>query len=260
MIAAALFGNAWWVAPLCYFIGITAIVVSGIMLKKTRPFAGKPSPFVMELPPYHLPTPGNVLRSMWERGWSFIKKAGTIIMLSTVVIWAGTVFGVADGHFGLFLEMPAGGMSALDTIGSAICWIFAPLGFADPTAAVATLMGLLAKEEVVAVFGVADFAGFGKLAGFSFLVFNLLCAPCIAAMGAIRREMNSAKWTVFAITYQCLFAYAVSLMIYQFGLLFTGAMSGINYLWLAIAAVAAVGMLVQLFRPYRESGKLERKF
>ena len=256
MIAATLFGNAWWVAPLCYFIGIAAIIISGIMLKKTKLFSGTPAPFVMELPAYHLPTPINVLRSMWERGWSFIKKAGTVIMLSTVIIWAGTVFGVADGRFGLFLEMPEGGMSILDYIGTAIGWIFAPLGFSDPTAAVATLMGLIAKEEVVAVFGVADFAGMGKLAGFSFLVFNLLCAPCFAAMGAIRREMNNGKWTAFAITYQCLFAYAVSLIIYQFGLLFTGAMGGINILWLVIAALLAVGMLVQLFRPYKESGRL----
>ena len=258
MISATLFDNAWWVAPVCYFIGITAIVVSGIMLKKTKPFAGTPAPFVMELPPYHMPTPINVLRSMWERGWSFIKKAGTIIMLSTVIIWAGTVFGVANGHFGLFLEMPEGGMSILDYIGTAIGWIFTPLGFADPTAAVATLMGLIAKEEVVAVFGVADFQGMTRLAGFSFLVFNLLCAPCFAAMGAIRREMNNAKWTAFAITYQCVFAYAISLMIYQFGLLFTGAMGGINILWLVIATLALVGILFQLFRPYKETGKLEK--
>ena len=256
MIASTLFGNAWWVAPLCYFIGIAAIIVSGIMLKKTKLFSGTPAPFVMELPAYHMPTLINVLRSMWERGWSFIKKAGTVIMLSTVIIWAGTVFGVADGHFGLFLEMPEGGMSILDYIGTAIGWLFAPLGFSDPTAAVATLMGLIAKEEVVAVFGVADFAGLGKLAGFSFLVFNLLCAPCFAAMGAIRREMNNGKWTAFAIAYQCVFAYAVSLIIYQFGLLFTGAMGGINILWLVIAALLAIGMLVQLFRPYKESGKL----
>ena len=256
MIAATLFSNAWWVAPLCYFIGIAAIIVSGIMLKKTKLFSGTPAPFVMELPAYHLPTPGSVLRSMWERGWSFIKKAGTVIMLSTVIIWAGTVFGVADGHFGLFLEMPEGGMSVLDYIGTAIGWLFAPLGFSDPTAAVSTLMGLIAKEEVVAVFGVADFAGMGKLAGFSFLVFNLLCAPCFAAMGAIRREMNNGKWTAFAITYQCVFAYAISLIIYQFGLLFTGAMGGINILWLVIAALLAVGMLFQLFRPYKESGRL----
>jgi ferrous iron transport protein B len=226
------------------------------MLKKTKPFAGTPAPFVMELPPYHLPTPINVLRSMWERGWSFIKKAGTIIMLSTVIIWAGTVFGTVDGHFGLYLDMPEGGKSILTYIGGAIDWLFVPLGFADPTAAVATLMGLIAKEEVVAVFGVADFTGLGKLAGFSFLVFNLLCAPCFAAMGAIRREMNNAKWTAFAIAYQCLFAYAISLMIYQFGLLFTGAMGGIHILWLAVAVLALVGILFQLLRPYRESGKL----
>ena len=256
MIASTLFGNAWWVAPLCYFIGIAAIIISGIMLKKTKLFSGTPAPFVMELPAYHLPTPGSVLRSMWERGWSFIKKAGTVIMLSTVIIWAGTVFGVADGHFGLFLEMPEGGMSVLDYIGTAIGWLFAPLGFSDPTAAVATLMGLIAKEEVVAVFGVANFAGMGKLAGFSFLVFNLLCAPCFAAMGAIRREMNNGKWTAFAIAYQSVFAYAISLIIYQFGLLFTGAMGGINILWLILAALLAAGMLFQLFRPYKESGRL----
>ena len=252
MIAAALFGNAWWVAPLCYFIGIAAIVVSGIMLKKTKPFGGKPSPFVMELPPYHLPTPGNVLRSMWERGWSFIKKAGSIIMLSTVIIWAGTVFGTVDGVFGFYLDND-NLVTVLDSVGSAICWLFVPLGFGEPTAAVATLMGLIAKEEVVAVFGVTDaLSAFTPLSGFSFLIFNLLCAPCFAAMGAIRREMNSAKWTAFAIAYQCGFAYAVSLMIYQFGLFFTGAIAGINFLWLAVAAALAVGMLFQLFRPQKK--------
>ena len=252
MIAVALFGNAWWVAPLCYFIGITAIVVSGIMLKKTKPFTGKPSPFVMELPPYHMPTPGSVLRAMWERGWSFIKKAGTIIMLSTVIIWAGTVFGTVDGKFGFYLNAE-NVTTVMDYIGSAVCWLFVPLGFGEPTAAVATLMGLIAKEEVVAVLGVTGaLSAFTPLTGFSFLIFNLLCAPCFAAMGAIRREMNSWKWTAFAITYQCVFAYAVSLMIYQFGLLFTGAMGGINILWLVIAAVLAVGMLVQLFRPYKK--------
>ena len=252
MIAAALFGNAWWVAPLCYFIGITAIVVSGIMLKKTRPFSGKPSPFVMELPPYHMPTPINVLRAMWERGWSFIKKAGTIIMLSTVIIWAGTVFGTVDGVFGFYLDNDDL-ITVLDYIGSAICWLFVPLGFGEPTAAVATLMGLIAKEEVVAVFGVTDALSlFTPLTGFSFLIFNLLCAPCFAAMGAIRREMNSPKWTAFAIAYQCGFAYAVSLMIYQFGLFFTGATAGVNFLWLTVAAVLALGMLFQLFRPQRK--------
>ena len=259
MIAATLFGNAWWVAPVCYFIGIAAIIISGIMLKKTKMFAGDPAPFVMELPAYHMPTFINVMRSMWERGWSFIKKAGTIIMLSTVILWAGSVFGVANGSFGMYLEMPEGGMSILDYIGTGIGWIFAPLGFSDPTAAVATIMGLIAKEEVVAVFGVTDFAGLGKLAGFSFLVFNLLCAPCFAAMGAIRREMNNGKWTAFAIAYQCIFAYAISLMIYQFGLFFTGATAGLNIFWLIVAVLALVAIIFQLFRPYKEATKLEKK-
>ncbi len=259
MIAAALFGNAWWVAPVCYFVGIAAIVVSGIMLKKTKFFAGTPAPFVMELPAYHMPTFINVMRSMWERGWSFIKKAGTIIMLSTVIIWAGTVFGTVDGTFGFYLD-EENLVTVLDYIGSAICWLFVPLGFGEPTAAVATLMGLIAKEEVVAVFGVTDkLTAFTPLTGFSFLIFNLLCAPCFAAMGAIRREMNNWKWTAFAITYQCLFAYAVSLMVYQFGLLFTGAMGGVNFLWLVIAAALAIGMLIQLFRPHKESGKLTQQ-
>lgn len=261
MITAALFGGpnvGWWVAPVCYFVGIAAIIVSGIMLKKTRMFAGEPAPFVMELPAYHWPTFGNVMRSMWERGWSFIKKAGTVILLSTVVIWLGTVFGTVDGQFGFYLD--AEGMTTvLDYIGMGIGWIFAPLGFSEPTAAVATIMGLVAKEEVVAVFGVTDFQGLGRLAGFSFLLFNLLCAPCFAAMGAIRREMNSAKWTAFAIAYQCLFAYAVSLIVYQFGLLFTGAMGGLNILWLVIAAVLLVGMLIQLLRPYKEPTKMSEK-
>ena len=259
MIAAALFGNAWWVAPLCYFIGIAAIVVSGIMLKKTKPFAGNPSPFVMELPPYHMPTFGNVMRATWERGWSFIKKAGTIIMLSTVIIWAGTVFGTVGGKFGFYLDTE-GMTTVLDYIGSAISRLFVPLGFGEPTAAVATLMGLIAKEEVVAVFGVTDaLAAFTPLSGFSFLLFNLLCAPCFAAMGAIRREMNNWKWTVFAIAYQCGFAYAISLMVYQFGLLFSGQMGGWNILWLVISILLLVGMCFQLFRPYRESNKLEQK-
>ena len=259
MIAAAFFGGAdrgWWLAPVCYFIGIAAVIVSGIILKKTKPFAGEPAPFVMELPPYHMPTPVNVLRSMWERGWSFIKKAGTIILLSTVVIWLGTRFGVADGSFGFYLEMPEGGKTVLDLIGGAISWLFVPLGFGDPTAAVATLMGLIAKEEVVAVFGVTDFAGFGKLAGMSFLVFNLLCAPCFAAMGAIRREMNNAKWTAFAITYQCVFAYVISLMIYQFGLLFTG---NVNVIGVIAAFLCLAVMLFMLFRPYKASTKQTKK-
>lgn len=256
MIAAALFGGAWWVAPLCYFIGIAAVIVSGIMLKKTKLFAGDPAPFVMELPAYHMPTPINVLRSMWERGWSFIKKAGTIILLSTVFIWLGSVLGTVNGKFGLYLEMPEGGRSVLEMIGGAIAWLFAPLGFADPTAAVATLMGLIAKEEVVAVFGVTSFMGFGKLAGMSFLIFNLLCAPCFAAMGAIRREMNSAKWTAFAIAYQCVFAYAVSLMVYQFGLFFTGATAGVLNTLSLVAAFAVLALMIfMLVRPYHPTRK-----
>ncbi len=251
MIAAALFGGpgkAWWLAPVCYFIGIAAVILSGLMLKKLKLFSGDPAPFVMELPAYHMPTLPNLMRSMWERGWSFIKKAGTVILLSTVIIWLGTVFGTADGHFGFYLEMPETGKSVLQLIGGAIAWIFAPLGFAEPTVAVASVMGLLAKEEIVAVFGVTDFAGLGRLAGLCFLVFNLLCAPCVAAMGAIRREMNSAKWTGFAIAYQCVFAYAVSLMIYQFGMLFSGAG---NVLGVTAASICLVGMLFLLIRPDR---------
>ncbi|MBQ8171860.1 MAG: ferrous iron transporter B [Oscillospiraceae bacterium] len=257
LIAGALFGNAWWVAPSAFFIGCAAIIVSGIMLKKTKMFAGDPAPFVMELPAYHLPTVGTVLRSMWERGWSFIKKAGTIILLSTVILWAGAVFGqLPDGGFGMSLEGGEGFVSILDMIGGAICWLFAPLGFGEPTAAVATIMGLVAKEEVVAVFGVTDFMGMTQLAGYSFLIFNLLCAPCFAAMGAIRREMNNAKWTAFAITYQCVFAYAISLIVYQFGLLFTGA---VNVIGLIFAVLVLAGICFQLFRPYTESTKLTKK-
>ena len=256
LIAGALFGNAWWVAPSAYFIGVAAIIISGIILKKTKMFAGEPAPFVMELPAYHLPTVGNILRSMWERGWSFIKKAGTIILLSSVIIWAGSVFGnLPDGGFGFSTELELGD-SVLGIIGSAICWIFAPLGFGEPTAAIATIMGLVAKEEVVGVFGVLDFMGMSALAGYSFLVFNLLCAPCFAAIGAIRREMNNAKWTAFAIGYQCVFAYAVSLMIYQFGLLFTGA---VNVVGLIFAVLVLAFMIFMLVRPYKESTKLTEK-
>ncbi|MDY4587787.1 MAG: ferrous iron transporter B, partial [Oscillospiraceae bacterium] len=256
LIAGALFGNAWWVAPSAYFIGVAAIILSGIMLKKTKMFAGDPAPFVMELPAYHLPTVGNILRSMWERGWSFIKKAGTIILLSSVIIWAGSVFGnLPDGGFGFSTEIELND-SVLGIIGNAICWIFAPLGFGEPTAAIATIMGLVAKEEVVGVFGVLDFMGMTALAGYSFLVFNLLCAPCFAAIGAIRREMNNAKWTAFAIGYQCLFAYAVALMIYQFGLLFTGA---VNVVGLIFAVLVLAFMIFMLVRPYKESTKLTEK-
>lgn len=255
LIAAALFGGAWWVAPSAYFIGIAAIIVSGIMLKKTKMFAGDPAPFVMELPAYHLPTFGNVMRSMWERGWSFIKKAGTIILLSSILIWAGKSFGWVEGAFGFSTEMELAD-SILGKVGSAICWIFAPIGFGEPTAAVATIMGLVAKEEVVGVFGVLDFVAMTSLAGYSFLVFNLLCAPCFAAIGAIRREMNSAKWTWFAIGYQCVFAYAISLMIYQFGSLFTG---NVNVIGLIFAVAVLAFMIYMLVRPYKESVKLKTK-
>jgi len=255
LIAAALFGGAWWVAPSAYFIGVAAIVVSGIMLKKTRMFSGDPAPFVMELPAYHLPTFGNVMRSMWERGWSFIKKAGTIILLSSVIIWAGSMFGWTDGAFGFSTELELAD-SILGKIGSGVCWIFAPLGFGEPAAAVATIMGLVAKEEVVGVFGVLDFVAMTALAGYSFLVFNLLCAPCFAAIGAIRREMNSAKWTWFAIGYQCGFAYAVSLMIYQFGCLFTG---NANVIGLIFAVLVLAFMIFMLARPYKESSRLSKK-
>ncbi len=259
LIASALFGGAWWVAPSAYFIGVAAIIVSGIILKKTKPFAGEPAPFVMELPPYHLPTVGNVLRSMWERGWSFIKKAGTIILLSSIVVWAGSSFGVVNGSFTFSRDMELES-SLLGKVGGVLRYIFIPLGFgsgeAGTKATIATLMGLVAKEEVVGVFGVLDFEGLTRLSAYSFLVFNLLCAPCFAAMGAIRREMNSGKWTLFAIGYQCVFAYAISLMINQFGLLFTGRVQ-----WLGlIAAVAVLAFLLyMLFRPYKEATHLEKK-
>ena len=254
LIASALFGGAWWVAPSAYFIGIAAIILSGIMLKKTKMFAGDPAPFVMELPAYHWPTVGNVLRSMWERGWSFIKKAGTIILLSSILIWAGSCFGRVDGAFTFSTEMELEN-SVLGMIGSALCWIFKPLGFGNIKATIATIMGLVAKEEVVGVFGVLDFEGMTKLAAYSFLVFNLLCAPCFAAIGAIKREMNSAKWTWFAIGYQCVFAYAVSLMIYQFGSLFTGSL---NVIGLIFAVAVLAFLLYMLFKPYQESTKLTR--
>lgn len=252
LIATALFGGAWWVAPSAYFLGIAAIVVSGIMLKKTKMFAGDPAPFVMELPAYHWPTVGNVLRSMWERGWSFIKKAGTIILLSSIIIWAGPCFGVVDGRFLFDAEMELEN-SVLGIIGNAICWIFAPLGFGNIKATIATIMGLVAKEEVVGVFGVLDFEGMTQLAGYSFLVFNLLCAPCFAAIGAIRREMNSAKWTWFAIGYQCVFAYAIALVIYQVGLIFTG---GVNVIGLIFAIAVVAVIIYMLVRPYKESNRL----
>lgn len=254
LIASALFGGAWWVAPSAYFIGIAAIIISGIMLKKTKMFAGEPAPFVMELPAYHWPTFGNVMRSMWERASSFIKKAGTIILLSSIVIWAGSMFGVVDGKFLFDLDMELDN-SILGIIGNAICWIFAPLGFGEATATIATIMGLVAKEEVVGVFGVLDFEGMTKLAAYSFLIFNLLCAPCFAAIGAIKREMNSAKWTWFAIGYQCVFAYAISLIVYQIGSAFTG---NLNVIGLIAALAVLAGMVYMLFiRKYSEAKTLK---
>ncbi len=255
LIASALFGGAWWVAPSAYFIGIAAIIVSGIMLKKTKMFAGDPAPFVMELPAYHWPTVGNVLRSMWERAWSFIKKAGTIILLSSIVIWAGSCFGVTEGSFTFSTEMELEN-SLLGIIGNALCWIFTPLGFGNIKATVATIMGLVAKEEVVGVFGVLDFEGMTRLAAYSFLVFNLLCAPCFAAIGAIKREMNSAKWTWFAIGYQCVFAYAISLMIYQFGSVFTGSLNVIGLI--AALAVLAAMVYMLFIKRYSEATKLTK--
>ncbi len=255
LIAAALFDGTWWVAPSAYFLGIAAIIISGIMLKKTKIFAGDPAPFVMELPAYHLPTVGNILRSMWERGWSFIKRAGTIILLSSIIIWAGSCFGVVDGVFTFSADMQLED-SILGTIGNAICWIFSPLGFGNIKATIATIMGLVAKEEVVGVFGVLDFEGMTRLAGYAFLAFNLLCAPCFAAIGAIRREMNSPKWTAFAIAYQCVFAYAVSLMIYQIGSVFAGSL---NIIGLIFAIAVAVFIIYMLFKPYKAADKLTIK-
>ncbi len=270
LIAGALFGGAWWVAPSAYFVGIAAIIVSGIMLKKTKMFAGDPAPFVMELPAYHLPTVGNVLRSMWERGWSFIKKAGTIILLSAILLWFLQAFGVENGSFGMVADL---NNSILAVIGNAIAWIFAPLGFGNWQSAVACITGLIAKENVVSTFGVL-FGGmeevaengwqiwanmrevFTPLAAYSFLVFNLLCAPCFAAIGAIRREMNNAKWTLFAIGYQCVFAYAVSLMIFQIGSIFTG---NVNVIGLIAALIVLAFMLYMLLRPYKESNTLKTK-
>lgn len=252
LISSVLFGGAWWVAPSAYFVGITAIVISGVMLKKTKPFAGDPAPFVMELPAYHLPTFGNLMRSVWERASSFIKKAGTIILLATIIIWVGSHFGtLSSGGFGFDIDMVLES-SVLGIIGNAAKWIFSPLGFGNIKAAIATIMGLIAKEEVVGVFGVLDFEGFTPIAGYSFLIFNLLCAPCFAAMGAIRREMNNPKWTFFAIAYQCVFAYAVSLIIYQFGMFFIGQVDIIGLM----AAVAVLAFLVfMITRPKPTQGR-----
>lgn len=266
LIAGALFDGAAWVAPSAYFVGIAAIICSGIILKKTKMFAGDPAPFVMELPAYHLPTVGNVLRSTWERGWSFIKKAGTIILLSTIVIWFAQSFGFESGSFGMVEDM---NHSILAALGSAIAWIFTPLGWGDWKAAVAAITGLVAKENVVGTFGILYGFGevaedgaeiWGSLAGsmtavaaYSFLIFNLLCAPCFAAMGAIKREMNNVKWFWFAIGYQTILAYAASLCVYQVGTLITAGTFGIGTV---VAFIIIVGFLYLLFRPYKESQNL----
>ena len=273
MIAGAFFGNSGWVSTSCYFVGIAAIICSGIILKKTKMFAGDPAPFVMELPAYHWPTVSNILRSMWERGWSFIKKAGTIILLSTIILWFLMSFGWEGGSFGMVEELNE---SILSKIGTAIAWIFAPLGWTKAgegwKMAVAAVTGLIAKENVVATFGMlygfAEVAEDGAeiwgnlaaamtpIAAYGFLVFNLLCAPCFAAMGAIKREMNNTKWFLFAIGYQCGLAYLVSRCIYQIGTLVTGGGFGI---WTVVAFAIIIGFLYLLFRPYKESGSLNVK-
>ena len=262
MVAGAIFGGAAWVATSAYFVGMAAIIISGIMLKKTKMFSGDPAPFVMELPAYHWPTVGNVLRSMWERGWSFIKKAGTIILLSTIVVWFTTYFGWVDGTFQMLSEEQIDA-SILAKIGNAIAWLFAPLGWGTWQAAVASITGLVAKENIVGTMGIlypdgwAEIgAAFTQISGYSFLVFNLLCAPCFAAIGAIKREMNNAKWTWFAIGYQCGFAYLIALMINQFGNAFTGSL---NVIGLIAAIVVLAGMIYMLFKPYKEATKLSDK-
>ena len=266
MIAGALFGGSAWVSTSAYFIGMAAIIISGIMLKKTKMFSGEPAPFVMELPAYHWPTLGNVLRSMWERGWSFIKKAGTIILLSTVFVWFTTYFGWAEDGFRMLSEEEIN-YSILAKIGGAIAWIFAPLGWGNWQAVVASITGLVAKENIVGTLGILYGGGdgtvyqnlasaFNGITGYSFLVFNLLCAPCFAAIGAIKREMNSQKWTWFAIGYQCGFAYAISLMVNQFGALFTG---NANVLGVIVAVILFACIVYMLCKPYKEASKLTTK-
>lgn len=268
LVAGALFGDAWWVAPSAYFVGVAAIIISGIMLKKTKIFSGDPAPFVMELPAYHWPTVGSILCSMWERGWSFIKKAGTVILLSAIVLWFLQAFGVENGVFRMVSDL---NNSVLASIGRGIQWLFAPLGWGNWQSAVAAVTGLIAKENVVSTFGVL-LGGFEEVAesgwqiwanmrelftplsAYSFLIFNLLCAPCFAAMGAIKREMNNGKWTLFAIGYQCVFAYAVSLIVYQVGSVFTGNANAVGL----IAAIIVLGVILyMLFRPYKESTSLK---
>ena len=266
MVAGALFGGSAWVATSAYFIGMAAIIVSGIMLKKTKMFSGDPAPFVMELPAYHWPTLSNVLRSMWERGWSFIKKAGTIITLSTILVWFTTYFGVVDGSFRMLSDEEID-KSILAAIGGVLAWIFKPLGWGNWQAAVASVTGLVAKENIVGTLGILYGGGDGTvyqniaaaftgITGYSFLVFNLLCAPCFAAIGAIKREMNNAKWTWFAIGYQCGFAYCIALMVNQFGGLFTG---NVNVVGLIFAVAILAGMIWMLVRPYKEATKLTTK-
>jgi ferrous iron transport protein B len=266
MIAGAIFGGAAWVATSAYFIGIAAIILSGIILKKTKMFEGDPAPFVMELPAYHMPTIGALLRSMWERGWSFIKKAGTIILLSTIVVWFTSFFGFKDGAFVMLAEDEIG-YSLLATVGKALAWIFIPQGFGNWQATVASITGLVAKENIVGTMGILYGAGEGTVyaamgaafthaSGLAFMIFNLLCAPCFAAMGAIKREMNNAKWFWFAIGYQCGLAYVVSLVVYQLGNLFAGGGFGIG----TVAAILLIiGFLYLLFRPSKEGRKAGAK-
>jgi ferrous iron transport protein B len=263
MVAGAIFGGAPWVAPSAYFLGVAAIICSGIILKKTKLFVGDPAPFVMELPAYHMPTVGAVLRSMWERGWSFIKKAGTIILVSTILVWVTTYFGIVDGRLTMLSEDQID-MSFLAAIGKAIAWIFIPQGFGNWQATVASITGLVAKENIVGTMGILYNAGegtvyanmgatFTAVSGYAFLAFNLLCAPCFAAMGAIKREMNSSRWFWTAIGYQCGLAYIVSLVVYQMGSLFTGGGFGIGTVAAILILIAFVYLLV---RPYKESQTL----
>ena len=262
LIASACFGGAWWVAPSAYFIGIAAVIVSGVILKKTKPFASEDTPFIMELPAYHMPTAKNLFLTTWERGWSFIKKAGTVILLASIVIWAGSSFGFGESGFGFYTDIELD-KTLLGYVGIGLGWLFAPLGFGavgtemSIAATVATFMGLVAKEEIVGVFGVLEFAGMGGLAGYSFLLFNLLCAPCFAAMGAIRREMNSGKWTAFAIGYQCLLAYLVSFSVYNIGNFFIGDFAWYKPITFVIALLIVAFLVYMIVRPrkdYKRSG------
>jgi ferrous iron transport protein B len=266
MVAGAIFGGAPWVAPSAYFLGVAAIICSGIILKKTKLFVGDPAPFVMELPAYHMPTITAVLRSMWERGWSFIKKAGTIILLSTILVWFTTYFGIVNGQFRMLAEEEID-HSILAAIGKAIAWIFIPQGFGNWQATVASITGLVAKENIVGTMGILYSAGestvyanmaatFTALSGYAFLAFNLLCAPCFAAMGAIKREMNNIKWFWIAIGYQCGFAYIVSLCIYQIGTLITTGSFGVGTV---AAFIIIIAFIYMLFKPYKKSSTLKMK-